>query len=130
MKLSDERLEELTRRAVFEADGRVFYKAAIHGVSVAEEHWLAAELLALRKRLPAERKRKENPCSDCFDGYCTMNCGPAVTLKEDTDAKVNRRSTRDVSTRHAPHRARVSATAKDVQLRRHRRDEKQRIIRE
>jgi hypothetical protein len=124
MKLSDERLEELTRRAVFEDDGRVFYKAAIHGVSVAEEHWLAAELLSLRKRLPAERKRKDNPCSDCFDGYCTMNCGPAVIPKEDTNAEVNRRSARDVSTRHAPHRARVRTPAKDVQLRRDRGDEK------
>ena len=82
MKLSDQRLEELTRRAVFNDDGRVFYKARVRGVSVAEEHAMAVELLSLRKRLPPERQRKANPCADCWDGYCTMNCGPAVNVKE------------------------------------------------
>lgn len=49
MKITNERLEELTRRATFTEDGRVFYKAAIRGVSVEEEHLIATELLALRK---------------------------------------------------------------------------------
>ncbi|MDE2232522.1 MAG: hypothetical protein KGJ90_00120 [Patescibacteria group bacterium] len=26
--------------------------------------------------------KQANPCSDCVDGYCTMNCGPAMTNRE------------------------------------------------
>jgi hypothetical protein len=65
MIITNERLEELTRRAVFEADGRVFYKGAIRGISVREEHLIATELLAYRKE--AARKDDET-MEDC--PYC------------------------------------------------------------
>lgn len=25
-----------------------------------------------------ETHRRADPCGDCDDGYCTMNCGPAI----------------------------------------------------
>lgn len=26
--------------------------------------------------------KQAKPCGDCDDGYCTMNCGPAIRLPE------------------------------------------------
>lgn len=26
--------------------------------------------------------KQSRPCGDCDDGYCTMNCGPAINLPE------------------------------------------------
>jgi hypothetical protein len=28
--------------------------------------------------------KRKNPCGDCWDGRCTMNCGPAVMTDLDT----------------------------------------------
>lgn len=28
----------------------------------------------------AERKPRANPCPDCVNGFCDMNCGPAVQV--------------------------------------------------
>lgn len=33
----------------------------------------------LQRRISFKRK---TPCSDCSDGYCIMNCGPALRPKE------------------------------------------------
>ena len=34
-----------------------------------------------RKRsfVPLGLPKREKPCGDCIDGYCTMNCGPRAT---------------------------------------------------
>jgi hypothetical protein len=26
--------------------------------------------------------KRDNPCPDCSDGYCTMNCGPVMTQEK------------------------------------------------
>lgn len=37
------------------------------------------EELTTKAYPPAERQKRDIPCGDCVDGYCTMNCGPQMT---------------------------------------------------
>ena len=36
--------------------------------------------------------KRSNPCSDCWDGYCTMNCGPCIPRAASSEDTMNRRN--------------------------------------
>jgi hypothetical protein len=38
----------------------------------------AVTFAALGQRMVVPKKKQAQPCSDCVNGYCDMNCGPAV----------------------------------------------------
>lgn len=54
--------------------------------------------------------KRANPCDDCWDGYCTMNCGPVIHADDIRRTNDELHSGRKKGTRVVPRNAQARRT--------------------